>query len=43
MKNKLKYSTPKVSEINIDNEISLILQSPPVGPNGGVPMFPEGF
>jgi len=32
--NKLKYTIPKVVRIEIDKEISLVLEStPPVGPN----------
>lgn len=32
--NKLKYIIPKINKIEIDKEISLVLEStPPVGPN----------
>ena len=32
---KRKYQTPIISMIEIDQEISLILYSPPAGPNEG--------
>jgi hypothetical protein len=41
---KSKYSAPEIKCIELDNEISLILQSdPPYGPNEVVKVSPEFF
>jgi hypothetical protein len=32
MENKRTYSTPEIQSIQIDNEISLVLTTPPGGP-----------
>jgi len=40
METKKIYSTPTIETIELDNEISLALQSsPPVGPDEGFNMF----
>ena len=40
-----KYTAPEIKRIELDNEISLILQSaePPYGPNEIVKVSPEFF
>ena len=43
-KKKRVYTAPKIEQVKLDNEISLILESdPPEGPNHGSLMTPEYF
>lgn len=40
--NKREYVSPKLEQIQLDNEISLVLESnPPTGPNEGLNKAPE--
>ena len=43
MENMNQYTTPKIDRIELDNEISLTLDStsPPIGPGGGYLIKPE--
>ena len=33
---KRRYNTPEIVCVELDNEITLALESPPIGPNEGV-------
>ncbi len=42
MKEKKKYKAPEIVKIELDNEISLALESePPIGPEEGAKLTPE--
>ena len=35
-KTKQIYQSPQINEVRLDNEISLVLASPPIGPDEGM-------
>lgn len=41
MKEKEIYTAPEIKKIKLDNEISLALESPPLGPGEGASLAPE--